>query len=115
MRFGWIGLATMVLGWNRLDAQSPAVIRGRVVEAGTGAPVAAARIVAGAAATISAADGRFILGALPPGRLTLEVGGVGYRPYREELDLLPGITIDRTVHLAGGPLELEPQIGRAHV
>lgn len=113
MRFGWIGLAILLLDWTGLGAQSPAQIRGRVVEAGTGAPVAAARIVAGAAATTSGADGRFILGALPPGRLTLEVAGIGYRPFREELDLLPGITIERTVHLFGGPVELEPLVTEA--
>jgi vitamin B12 transporter len=113
VKTGWTGFMMLVLGATGLGAQSPAEIRGRIVEAGTGAPVAGARITAGASGATSAADGRFVLGALPPGRLTLEVVSVGYRPYREDLDLLPGIALERTVQLVGVPVELEPIVVQA--
>ena len=50
-----------------LAAQAPVVVRGRVIDAANGMPVAAARLELGALTGQSGPDGRFVLGARPPG------------------------------------------------
>ncbi len=82
-----------------LAAQAPATINGRVLDGGTGAPIAAARIEVGSSSARADADGRFRLGGLPGGVVLLLVTAVGYRPMREQLSLLPGLEIDRTLRL----------------
>lgn len=84
-----------------LVAQAPAGIAGRVLDARTGAPVSAARVEVGATSAQADAGGRFRLGGLPVGAAVLVVTAVGYRPKREQLDLLPGMDVERTVRLEG--------------
>jgi hypothetical protein len=56
-----------------------AVIRGRVVDAETGAPIAAAKLAVHGRGTVYAGrDGRFELPALAPGSYDLDVGQLGY-------------------------------------
>ena len=80
------GLALAVLGVQTGSAQ---VLRGRVVEADGGAPVAAARValaVSGDTVTSSAltdAEGAFVLPAPAPGRYLIEVTRLGYAPQHQ--------------------------------
>ncbi len=82
-----------------LIAQSPASLRGRVLDATTGTPLTSARVELGESATLTGSDGRFVIGNLPSGTFTLVVSAVGYRPAREAMDLLPGMESERTVRL----------------
>ncbi len=82
-----------------LGAQSPASLRGRVLDAVTGAPLAAARVELGESVALTGSDGRFALGNLAAGMFTLVVSAVGYRPERGSVDLLPGMETERTVRL----------------
>lgn len=82
-----------------LAAQAPVTVQGRVLDAATGAPVATARVEVGALSARVDADGRFRLGGLPAGAALLLVTAVGYRPLREQLNLLPGLDLERSVRL----------------
>ena len=96
----WCGLPAL------LAAQSPVAVRGRVVDGASGAPVASARIELGTTTVLSGGDGRFGLGSVPAGVWTLVITAVGYRPARQQLDLLPGIEVERTVRLVAITPEL---------
>ncbi|MEW5926049.1 MAG: TonB-dependent receptor [Gemmatimonadota bacterium] len=74
-------LALGLGGAGALRAQSAGELRGRVVEAGSGAPVAGASVrtdgpAAGSATTD--ADGRWSVGPLPPGEHRVHVGHLGF-------------------------------------
>ena len=88
-------------------AQAPARLVGRVMDAATGAPLGAADLRFGDQHTTSASDGVFILGALPPGRGMLVVRRVGYAPWSENLDIVPGLDRSITVELSPLPLQLD--------
>jgi outer membrane receptor for ferrienterochelin and colicins len=73
--------AALVLGAAAAAAQGPAELRGRVVDAVTGAPIAGAAVVlAGAdgAAATSGADGRWAIAGLPGGELVAAVRKAGF-------------------------------------
>lgn len=94
------GVLLLALGLPAaLGAQSPTALRGRVLEAATGAPLAAARVEVGESVTLTGSDGRFAIGNLAAGVLTLVVSAVGYRSESAVVDLLPGMESDRTVRL----------------
>jgi len=82
-----------------LEAQEPAVVSGRILDAGTGAPIGGARVEAGGSTVESDADGRFRLGGLAPGSWRLAVAAIGYGPAEVPVDLVPGIVTDRVVRL----------------
>jgi hypothetical protein len=83
-------------------AQAPARIVGRVVDAMTGTPLASAEVrVDGSRATTSA-DGSFVLGGVEPGRRVVQSRRVGYTPWTDAVDVIPGL--DRTVTIALQPL-----------
>lgn len=87
-----------------LTAQGPARVLGRVVDLVTGEPVAGAEIRLAEVQAITAGDGAFVLGNVPPGRVELKVRRIGYTPAREVLELLPGL--DRNVRVALEPLPI---------
>lgn len=94
------GVLLLGLGLSAaLGAQSPATLRGRVLDAGTGAPLAAARVELGESITLTGSDGRFAIGNLAAGSFFLVVSAVGYHSERGAVDLLPGMESDRTVRL----------------
>lgn len=82
-----------------LAAQAPMAVRGRVVDAASGAPITAARVDVGGVAATSGADGRFLLGNVPAGVSLLLVSAVGYRPSRQQVEALPGLDLELTVRL----------------
>ena len=74
----------------RTDArQSAGVVRGRVVDADTGAPLAAVLVVTATPdrRAVTDADGRFVLVDLPPGPRTLVVSLVGYTLARPDVEV----------------------------
>lgn len=84
------------------DPPPPGAVRGTVVRAADGAPLAYATVADTALriGTICDERGRFLLGELPPGRVTLLVRSLGSPPLVETLDLAPGDTLSRTYALA---------------
>ncbi|HOX19639.1 MAG TPA: TonB-dependent receptor [Gemmatimonadales bacterium] len=82
-----------------LAAQAPVTVRGRVVDAANGTPVAAARVDLGALSAQSGPDGRFVLGGASAGTAVMVVAAVGYRSRRVRLELLPGLDAEATVRL----------------
>ncbi|MGH7498329.1 MAG: TonB-dependent receptor, partial [Gemmatimonadales bacterium] len=86
-------------------AQAPARVVGRVMDATTGAPLAAAEVGLGDRRAITSSEGTFLLGAVPPGRGTLLVRRVGYTPWADVVDVVPGM--DRTVNVELSPLPLQ--------
>jgi hypothetical protein len=97
-----LALAAAALVAAPAAAQGPARITGRVVDAVSQAPVPNAEIRAGELLASSGADGAFVLGSVPPGRLELRVRRIGYAPLRRVLELVPGL--EQTVSLALEPV-----------
>lgn len=97
-----VKLTVMLLGLAlpaALAAQAPSAVRGRIVDAGTGAPIAEARVSLGTATALTDAEGRFDLGSVASGLSMLVAAAIGYRPLRVSLDVLPGQEVERTFHL----------------
>ena len=61
--FLWLGLGLP----SALTAQAPSALRGRVLDAATGVPLASARVEVGESAVLTGTDGRFAIGNLAPG------------------------------------------------
>jgi vitamin B12 transporter len=87
------------------SAQGPARLAGRVLDAVSQGPVAGAEILAGELRAVTGADGEFILGNVPPGRVELRIRRIGYAPTREAIDLEPGL--ERTVSLVLQPVPVQ--------
>ena len=90
-----------------LRAQAPSRILGRVVDATTGAPLATAEVRLSDRLATTSSDGAFVLGSVPPGRATLSVRRLGYAPWSDVLDVVPGLDRTVTVELAPLPLQLD--------
>jgi vitamin B12 transporter len=88
-------------------AQAPARVLGRVVDATTQSPVAAADVILDEQRAVTRADGDFILGSVPPGRMRLEVRRIGYVPWSEMLEAVPGLDRRVTVALVPAPVHLD--------
>ncbi len=86
-------------------AQAPARVIGHVVDAASGAPLASADVRLGDQHATTASDGAFVLAPLTPGRGTLAIRRVGYAPWAEVIDLVPGL--DRTIVVRLSPLPLQ--------
>ena len=92
-----------------LGAQSSqGVLRGRVVERGSGHPVASAEVaVSGRSeSAITSSDGAWIL-SLPAGSYTLRVRGIGYAPTTSGVSLAGGDTVEVAIRLAASALPLD--------
>jgi vitamin B12 transporter len=89
------------------SAQAPARVLGRVVDATTQSPVASVDVILGELGTVTGADGSFLFGSVPPGRMRLEVRRIGYVPWSEVLEMVPGLDRRMTVALVPAPVHLE--------
>lgn len=81
-------LALLLLCSGRLFAQHR--LRGLVSDSATGRPLPGATIRLDGPdqrGTASAADGRFLIGGLPPGQYTLQVQALGYAPSSRRIDI----------------------------
>ena len=85
-------------------ANRTAIVRGRVVDARTGAPLEKAPLVVEdtGQSTQTGADGRFELAGLPPGPHRLSVSVIGYALARREVLVEPGAALDLTIALTEG-------------
>ncbi len=93
-----------------LRAQFPPEVVGRVLAAGTAAPVQGAIIdVPGSVVrAVSDAEGRFALRGVEPGEIELRVRAVGYAPARVTVHAANGRTTAVTVTLTPVPTRLAP-------
>jgi vitamin B12 transporter len=89
------------------SAQSPARVVGRVVDAATQSPIGLADVILGEQRTVTRADGTFVFGSVPPGRVSLEVRRIGYTLWSEALEVVPGLDHRMTVALAPLPVHLD--------
>jgi hypothetical protein len=77
----WLFSIPLLLSPFDLEAQTVGSILGRVVDAQTGQPLEAAsiEIVGTQLRSVSGADGRFIVGSVPPGERAVRVEHIGYK------------------------------------
>ncbi len=102
------GLLVMALAMPLpIAAQAPARVLGRVVDGSTGAPVVAADARLGDERATTTSDGTFILVAITTGRTTLNVRRIGYAPWTQIVDVVPGLDRTVTVELKPVPLQLD--------
>lgn len=82
----------------------PAKLRGTVVSADDGAPLAEAQVeLVGLGRVLNTAtDGRFDFGEVAPASYQVQVRLIGYRPYSFRANLAPASTLDATVKLSRG-------------
>ena len=103
-------LAVFSLNNGDVAAQSVASgrVAGRVLIAGTQAPLAGATVaVAGTQrGTTTDADGRFVLDDVAPGEKTLRVRFLGFAPQTRTVQVRSGATTTLTVPLSSTPMEL---------
>ncbi|MGE0554477.1 MAG: TonB-dependent receptor [Gemmatimonadales bacterium] len=101
-----VGFASVAAG----QASDPGRIVGRVVDRGTGRPLASVRvtIVGQTGAVETDLDGRFRSGPVPPGTHSLRAALIGYRPVAvDSIAVEAGRTATVTVALESAPLQLE--------
>lgn len=95
-----------------LKAQEPvpARIHGLVIEQGVGKPVADATVTLspGELSAITAANGRFVLRDIPPGRYIMQVQRLGYVTRVDTAYIATGKPVNVTIALATRAVELEP-------
>jgi len=93
-----------------VSAQTSGSIVGRVVDAATGEGVDAATVTLVGTRTqvLTGADGRFILGSVPPGERALRVEHIGYKPVvLEGIVVRTGRSQDVRIELAVAPVAVE--------
>ena len=100
-------LALLLCLPTSLSAQTLGSILGRVVDAETGAPLqgVSVQVIGTARATLTAADGRFLLVAVPPGERVLRFEQLGYR----------AVELERVAVRAGRPAELRIEMSAAPI
>jgi hypothetical protein len=109
------GRALLLLAWilataAGLEAQATGTILGRVVDAGSGDPLASVSITLSnhAHRTMTTEDGRFILVAVPTGEHALRAELIGRQTVTlEGIRVTSGRAVDVRIELALAPIELE--------
>ena len=99
----------LVLAATTAAAQTGAVA-GSVAEASTGRPVQQVRVqIVGneSAATVTDANGRFLVRNLPPGQVTLRVVQIGYRPESRSITIQGNDTVRVDLRLFQSAVELQ--------
>lgn len=94
------------------DAPATGAVRGVVVGAETGEPLAAARVRVPHLHREDRThdDGRFLLGGLPSGRVELVVQRIGYRPRTETVEVRAGDTTTVELRLFTAAIEVAPTV-----
>lgn len=109
-RVSSLATLALILPAAPVGAQGLARIQGRVLESGSGEPIAGATIeVAGTVLSArSAVDGRFLLEGVPPGEVTLRVRLVGFQPKTMTgLSVSPGTVLRQDLTLAASAVQLD--------
>ena len=98
-----ICVSVMVLLPDRLAAQGH--LTGKVVDAQTGTPLAAARVTVGAQTVTTGTAGKYHL-IVPPGRTEVRFSAIGYATRRDTLDIADGAVIMHDASLTRQPVTL---------
>jgi hypothetical protein len=101
---------------SQLAAQTTGSIIGRVVDAQSGLPLVSAdiRVQRLPHRTTTGADGRFVLGAVPPGERDIRIEQLGYKPMIiTRLAVRAGAATEVRVALDASPVDVAPVIVRA--
>jgi hypothetical protein len=95
-----------------LQVSGPGKVVGRVIDRGTGRPVAAANIaVAGVARqTQTDSEGYFVMEEVLPGDQVVEIAHLGFEPVTEIVSIVADRTVDLNIQLSADPIELEPLV-----
>ncbi len=126
-----LGLLCALLCWHaRVQAQTAGSIVGRVLDAQTKAPLVGVtiRLLQLPHRSVSAGDGRFVIGAVPPGERSLRAERIGYQsvviervPVRAAraaeitIELMPSaLTLPAVVVQAQRARLIEPEISATH-
>ncbi|WP_179299739.1 TonB-dependent receptor [Rubrivirga marina] len=94
-----IALLTALLAVS-VPAAAGQVVRGRVTDTDTGAPVVGAAIRASERGSAAGADGAFLLTLPEAGEAALRITAVGYQPVEQTVAVAPGDTLRLDVALA---------------
>jgi outer membrane cobalamin receptor len=94
---------------DRVRAQYPGELAGRVTDAITGEPVAGAQIEVLGTGLTAVSDGRgeFQIRGLEPGRHSLRLSRIGYETLQQEIEIRNGETTRFTARLGADPVPLE--------
>src|SRR5688572_30988115 len=115
-RFAFVARMTLVIGLLfasavRLAAQTPTGrIVGRIVDAETGRGISDAgiQVVGTTMGVMSGVEGRYALGSIPAGTMTLQVRLIGYQPKTVTgLQLDAGATLEQDISLSPATVQLE--------
>ncbi len=100
----------LLFGPAQLFAQDePGGVRGQVVEAATGTPLAGAQVLVEGTTrgTMTNRDGQFRIGELRPGTYTVQVRSLGYRTVQQEVRVLPESFTDMELALRVSAVPLD--------
>lgn len=123
-RFAFVARTTLVIGLlfavtMPLAAQTPTGrIVGRIVDAETGRGIsdAGVQLVGTTAGTMSGIEGRYSLGNVPAGTVTLQVRLLGYQAKTVTgLQLGAGATLEQDISLSPATVQLETQVVTADI
>ncbi len=94
---------------SSLVAQATGAVHGRVTDAGSGQPVADARVsVEGTALLVTTTpSGEYVFGTVPAGHHTVLVRRVGYAVARRDVDVATGETVEADVPLRAAAVSLQ--------
>lgn len=100
---------TLVLAPGAAWAQATGTIRGTVVEAGTGRPLAGIDVAVQGTALTARTDeqGAFRIAGVPAGERVVQVRRLGFAPVEERVEVAPGATATVTITLREEALALE--------
>jgi hypothetical protein len=121
MSGGWAAfLVTLLLlscSTTLLNAQTNASIVGRVLDAQTKQPLvgASVRVIGLPHRSVTGADGRFVIGAVPPGERDVQVELLGYQPVIvERVAVRAGRAVDLRIEISPAPIALPGVVVRAN-
>lgn len=107
-----IGTLGLLLCAGEVSAQATGAVRGVVVDAASGAPVAAAlvRLAERHIAEPTHDDGVFVLRNVPAGSYAITVQRLGYSPQTRRVDVVAGETVALRLELEQAAVRLGPQV-----
>lgn len=98
---------SMIISGSDKNKTTPAIIKGKILEAGTGEPLPGTNIIIKNSNIGASADenGTFSFLSSVIGEQTLIISMVGYKPEKKKIDITPGDTLDLYVEMQKGLLE----------
>jgi TonB-linked SusC/RagA family outer membrane protein len=105
-------LVAAVLGLSAGSAAAQQSVSGRVTDAQTGQPIAAAQVslVGTNIAALTSSDGRYTLRNVPPGTMTVRVLSIGYSDQSRAVSVAAGQTVAADFELRASAIALSPVV-----